>query len=495
MVLTEGQKIGHVLRRLGLGASPWELEEYGKLGLEGTLRRLIDGPFPKDRLDPVRFFMEPKEDARPETYRLRSYWMMELLTTHAPLREKMALFWHDHFAVDEDGGGDGLMMLDYLRLLRKDPLGSFPQLLLSMAQNPSFMEMLTMNDSTRAKPNENFARELFELYTLGEGNYTEADIKEAARCFTGWTFANRYWRFSATHSTKLQMMQESGMGYSGFCFVGEFFDEGEKQILGTKGRWTGEELIARVAMLPRCAEFLCTKLWEYFAYEAPERVVVEHLSREYLKTNGSIRAVIWAIVRRPEFWSEKAMRTRVKSPIEFCTAIARAMGSAQVLPEWVEMEAPWSEPIPLKAWESVGGIGWNAFQQGQELLRPPSVAGWDWGKAWINSNSMLWRMKFGGFASWEPKDPERKKWGAGAGGRVMLEFVKSRQPKSIDALAGVILRLFDAALSGEAYEAFKGNLERRGGMQPIESGNDEWLFGQIWGAYELLRAAPEFHYC
>lgn len=496
MVLTEDQKVAHLLRRFGLGASHYEMAEYKPLGVEGTLAKLIDAAPEPDTVHPFRFAFREGEDAEPGAWRLKSHWVYQLLTTKTPLREKLAIFWHDHFAVDEESGGDGLMMLQYMNVLRSNPTGKFGDLLENIAKNPSFMAMLTMTDSTRAHPNENFARELFELYTLGVGHYSENDIKEAARCFTGWSSINRYWSVEGSNNLKLELMEKYQQPYCGFCFSPEFFDSGQKSVLGKTANFTGEALLRHVAMLPRCAEFICGKLWSYFAYPTEDRRVLEPLINAYLKSEGSIRAVLYAIGRHSEFYGEKSYRQKIKSPVDYLVGICRAMNSMNCVPPLVGGSSKrFNEPLSKEAMDSIGGVTWMLGQCGMNLLMPPNVAGWDWGEDWINTNTMMWRMKFGGILTWEPKDPERKKWGAGPCGQQMLDWVKNRKIASLDALVMSFLIYFDTTLSDESYQSLKSNFEKHGGMQPLQSGNDEWLFGQLWNAYELLRAAPAFQTC
>ncbi len=495
MGLTEEQRIAHLLRRFGLGASPSDMAHCLPLGVEGTLRWLIDYTPEPERFHPYRFCFREGEDAEPGAYRTRFHWMAHFATTRTPLREKLALFWHDHFAVDAENGGDGLMLLDYMNVMRQNPTGKYADLLEKMAKTPAFMEMLTMQDSTRAHPNENFARELFELYTLGVGHYSEEDIKEAARAFTGWSFTNRYWQTQITHELRLRLGHKSGQKYCSFSFSPDFHDDGEKLILGKKSRYSGEELIRSVVAMPRCAEFICGKLWDYFASCPPSKAVMSALVAEFQKTDGSIRAVLYAIARRPEFFEELCVRRRVKSPVDYVIHIGRCFGSVDILPKLIGENEAFDKPVSKAAWDAVGTFVWSSEQMGQELLMPPSVAGWEWGEGWITSNSMVWRMKFGGFQTWEPKDAERKKWGAAPGGQMLVDYIKQRKPATIDALVGSMLRFFDCSLGAEGCATMVKLFEKEGGMQPIQTGNDEWLWGQLWNGYELLRAAPEFHYC
>lgn len=494
--MNPNEKSAHLLRRFGLGASPGEMAAATKAGFEATLVRLLDPRYPAERVHPLRFTVRKDEPPEVASYLLRLHWVYHFLTTETPLREKLALFWHDHFAVDDENGGDGLMMLSYVELLRRDPLGKFGDLLEQIAKNPAFMEMLTMQNSTRVKPNENFARELLELYTLGVGHYTERDIQESARAFTGWTYLNRFWeRQEVPMERRLQQLVDSGMNYAGFAFVPEFHDTGVKEILGEKRAFSGEELLEMIASREACAEFITKKLWEFFAYPEPEKAVHQALTQTYRKTDGSIRAVLETLARRPEFYSDRCMRQRIKSPVEYVVAICRALGSATLLPPRIGLDRPHDEAIPEEGASILGGMAYWMSQCGQLLLRPPSVAGWEWGPGWVSTSNMVWRQKFDGMLTWEPKDKEKKVWGPAPGGQVMIRYFRERDPKSPDALVSILLRFFDCALGAEAHQALVDTCQKNGAMQPYDSGNDNWFFGQIWHLYFLLRAAPEFHLC
>lgn len=491
--MTERERIAHLLRRFGFGASVHELEAYATLGFDATLRRLVDYKADPDTVHPFRWFQIKPGETEIGSYRVKMWWAYYMVTTRTPLREKMALFWHDHFAIHEDDAGDPLMVLEYLQTLRSDPLGPFPALLQKLPKSPAFMEMLTMRGSFKGAPNENFARELLELYTLGIGHYVEKDVQEAARAFTGWSYESLYYRSRWNDKERLKATSDSGMPLASYGFFESYFDAGSKAILGESKAFKGEDVLAKAALHPKTAEHLTGKLWEYFAGSAPDAKVLATLSAEYLKTKGDIRAILLLIARHPAFYSAEVVRAKIKNPVEHHVGIVRAMDSVSWLPTKVGLNKPWTEPIPEDAQGQIGAIVYHFGQSGMNLLAAPSVAGWDWGEAWINSNSMLWRAKFEGIYTWEPKNKERTKWGAATGGDALVAGVKAMGPKNVEGIALALQLFFDVKLDAQANIALVKHLQTHGGYEPYKTGNDQWLFGQLWEAFKLLKVAPAFH--
>jgi len=495
--MIEADKVKHVLRRFAFGASPFDFKTLGKETARATLEGLISAPPNPHSPDTLRFFIDKEETSGAiiNDERVSSAWMYELLTTPRPLHEKLAIFWHDHFAVNTDDVADGLMALEHWRLLRGLATKPFGVILGHMAQDPTFMEMLTMRNSTKVHPNENFGRELLELYTLGIGNYTEKDIKEFSRCFTGWTYLNNYYDDDPTNMARLKQVKNRQMGFAGYAFVKAFFDGGTKVLLGKTGAFTGEQALKIAADHPATALHLSRKFWEYFAYTDPEEAVVTALAAVWKKSGGDPIAMVRAIEARPEFYSKRAVQSRIKSPVEFVVGIGRAMNTMAVLPPIAEPSAPWTKQLDEKLWDAIGDPHWHARQAGQNLLQAPTVAGWDWGKGWINSNTMLWRMKFGGVLDWEPKDKERKKWGAGPGGSQMLVSIQAMRPTTVNGVAQAVADQLDVVLTESTVAVLAKIVTSNGGMSPWTDKNSEWQWHQVNMVFDALRSAPEFQLC
>jgi uncharacterized protein (DUF1800 family) len=276
------------------------------------------------------------------------------LKTDAPLREKMVLFWHDHFATSAQKVKNPALMLKQNDLFREFALGDFKQLTHRVLKDPAMMLYLDVQNSKKGKPNENFAREVMELFTLGEGEYGEEDIREAARAFTGYT-VNRF-NGQVSHA-KYQ------------------WDSGSKTLLGKTGPFKGEDVIDLIFEQPAVAEYLPSKLWTFFVEDEPPQVVVKDLAKTFRKSGFQIEPVLREIFLSRAFYDATVIRNQIKSPIQFLIQMCK------------ELEL---EGLPR-------GYATTSQQQlGQVLFAPPNVAGWDWGRAWISTNTLLTRYNIAG---------------------------------------------------------------------------------------------------
>lgn len=278
-----------------------------------------------------------------------------MITTQAPLREKMTLFWHDHFASSQQKVREPYFMHLQNELFRNHALGSFHTLTREIVTDPAMMIFLDAQNSRRERPNENFARELFELFTLGEGNYTEEDIREAARAFTGYRL-NRI-TANVTHLPRQ-------------------WDGGRKNVLAKSGRFTGTDVVDVIFERPGPSRFIARKLWEYFAYENPPEPAVDAMAKTLQAHDHHIAPLLREIFLSREFYKPEIIGNQIKSPVQFLVQLFH------------ELEI--SEPPQ--------GFLLTAQQQlGQVLFAPPNVSGWDHGKAWINTNTLLARYNLAGF--------------------------------------------------------------------------------------------------
>ena len=283
-------------------------------------------------------------------------WLNRMLSSQAQTREKMTLFWHGHFATSVQKVKSPLLMHQQNALFRKQALGNFKALTHEICEDPAMMLYLDTDKNVKGQPNENFARELLELFTLGEGSgYTETDIAEAARAFTGY-----------------QLNRLAGKPK----FVPRKHDNGEKTFMGKSGAFNQDAIVDVVFETPRCAEFMAAKLWEFFAYETPSDGIVEPLAKQFRESGYEVKPLLRTIFLSEAFNSAEALRTQIKSPVQFIVQMAR------------ELELP---KVPPR-------IAWNAMQQlGQVLYNPPNVAGWEGGRSWINTNTLLTRYNIAGF--------------------------------------------------------------------------------------------------
>ena len=358
---TERQRIQHLLRRAGLGYSPDELREYLALGLEGAVDRLLN-PERVDDSAAENAAAAFREKALQDRQALLATWHARLVLTKRPLLEKMTFFWHDHFANSIRKVNAPAFMLVQNETLRAGAMGKFRDLAQAITRDPSMMVYLDNRDNVAKAPNENFARELFELFTLGQGVvYTEKDIQEAARALTGW-------RVTAAKPTPDATFNEP----TGVVFTPRQFDNGSKTIFGQTGRFGDEDVIRIVTQRRECAELIGRKMWQFLAVKQPTPEMLQRTTDAYFANDTSIREMLRVILLAPEMYSDQAYRWRIKSPVEHVVQTVRTFGLT----------------------DRIGRIGRDTQVQGQQLFDPPTVAGWDWGEPWINSNTILARANF-----------------------------------------------------------------------------------------------------
>lgn len=373
-------KAAHLLNRAGFGGSPQEIKAFCELGFEGAVASLLAArddaeQFPKpdwaaprnvqemrqemQALDPEARKMRMMEQQRMErenSVALLGWWVGRMRGTPNPLREKLTLFWHGHFATSVQKVKEPYLMWAQNETLRKNALGNFGTMTKAISRDPAMMVYLDTRESKKEHPNENFARELMELFTLGIGNYTEEDIKQAARAFTGY---------------KIDPRDES------FHWAAAQHDDGEKKFFGRTGKFDGDDIIDMILKAPACARFISKKLWEFFAYEEPGAGLLDGLAASFRGQHYEIKPLMEEIFRSAEFYSARAVRTQVKSPVQWL------VGTAKIL----EMDLPQPPAIG------------NALRQlGQMPFAPPSVKGWDGGKAWITTSTLLQRYNLANFA-------------------------------------------------------------------------------------------------
>lgn len=279
--------------------------------------------------------------------KLNRLWIKEMISSKAQLREKMAFFWHDHFACRS---GNVLHVQQYLQIIRSHALGKFPDLLLAVSKSAAMINYLNANQNRKNSPNENFAREVMELFTVGKGNYSEEDIKEAARAFTGWT---------ATYSGE-------------FVFRPGQHDAGSKRIFGHTGNFTGEEVLQLLVKQPATARFLTEKIYRFFVNEEIDEKIVASLSNGFYASGYDIGKLMQTIFSSDWFYQKENIGNRIKSPIELWVGINRQ--------------------LPMDFGNEDSGISFQRIM-GQTLFNPPNVAGWPSGNAWIDSSSLMYRLQ------------------------------------------------------------------------------------------------------
>ena len=342
------RRVGHLFRRAAFGATAADLDAGLKDGPAKTIARLLEGG---PKLDEFERSMTPLADtiARANTgNNLAAWWLTRMLYSPHPLAEKVTLFWHNHFATSNAKVQNARFMLAQYALLRKHALGGFAKMLEGMSTDQAMLVWLDGRGSKKGIPNENYARELMELFSLGLGHYTEKDIREAARAFTGW---------------------EVGQAPK---FTPGDHDAGEKTFLGKRGKSKPDDIVRLCLDQPACPRFLCEKLFRFFVSDTlpATKDLLEPLAVAYKKSNYDTGAIVKTILSSNLFFSDAAYRTKVKSPVDF------ALGAIKALEGRV----------------GTSSLALTLTQLGQNLFQPPSVKGWDGGPAWLNGQTLLFRQ-------------------------------------------------------------------------------------------------------
>ena len=364
----------HLLIRAGFGGTQEAVQRLHRLGLTGMVNWLVDyesrpdlvGDLTLERPAPVdfrevramseqerrRWRQQRRREDQQRFNRVRNWWMDRMLMTRRPLEEKMTLFWHGHFTTGYREVRRSFLILKQNKLLRQQATANFAELLHDVSKDPAMLLYLNNNQNRKGRANENYAREVMELFSLGVGNYTEKDIQEAARAFTGW-----------------QINRQTGE----FWFNTRQHDFGIKTFLGKTGRLGGEDVLDQILAHPACGPYIARQIFSFFAYGNPDDELVNELGAYFKSVNYEIKPVLRKIFKSKAFYSDKAKGTRVKSPLLLMISTVRMLG----------MNPPPSALL----------LGVTA-RLGQNLLQPPNVKGWEGGLAWITTATMLDRSNF-----------------------------------------------------------------------------------------------------
>ena len=354
MIVGEAARIKHLLRRTAFGCRSSEWQHYASLGEKGALKALVD----YDAI-PVKLMELPTDDmgglvAPQDTDALKRYWMIRFCQTTRPLEEVMTMFWHGHFATSDFKVQNPSIEYRQNQLFRKHAMGNFRQMLGEIATDPSMLIWLDGNNSTKKAPNENFSRELLELFTMGvNGGYTETDVKEGAKAFTGWTYDSDRYKTS---------------------FNAKNYNDEPKKYLGHKGDFNLGQTLDIVAAQPATAKFISRKLFEFFVHDDPPPEELERLSKIYFASKYSIRELVRGVLTSSHFYSDEALYSRVKWPVQFSVMLVKTLD------------------VPYTWISDMQGYTDN---MGQQLYNPPNVKGWRTGRNWINTNTMTARLNFG----------------------------------------------------------------------------------------------------
>ncbi len=365
----ELSQMAHLMRRAGFGASRSELDELVAKGYENVVDDLVN----PERLPDI------DEDILERYFGGEGYpifagiWMYRMLNSQRPLQEKMALFWHHVFATGVTKNQHVMSSVNQVNMFRNVGMTDMRTILLELARDPAMIFWLDNNENHNGEPNENWGRELLELFSMGVGNYTEQDIKDASRAFTGWTFEQPI------------PLYPHGYYPAPFKFLEEDHDDGEKTFLGRSGNLNGDDIIEVIVEQPATARFIARHMYNFFVADEPQvpswntvpprdQEAINELVAAYLDSGGEIRAMLSTLFNSDFF---KAARFRkVKSPVELITGVIKLVGTFR-------------EPTP-----GLVNYSGTAKLMGQQLFDPPTVEGWHTGHEWIDGGTLNERVNF-----------------------------------------------------------------------------------------------------
>ncbi|HZP26877.1 MAG TPA: DUF1800 domain-containing protein [Dehalococcoidia bacterium] len=345
---SERVRVQHLLRRAGFAPSESEVQAALALGRDKLVDALLNPAAGTDGLPAELRTLTVSDATKPEDLVL--WWLRRMTTTQQPAVEKLTFFWHGlHTSGLDKLGVRGVGSLYNQNVFqRQTAYGRFADILKGISRQPAMMIYLDLQTSVAAHPNENFARELMELFSMGPGNYSEDDVRAAARAFTGYS------------------IDRPSQGY---VFRPVLHDNGSKTFLGQTGNLSGDDVIDIILKQPATPKFLAGKLWSFFAYDNPDEATLAPLVQAFNASSGDVRAMLKALFTHPAFYSDTAYRAQIKSPLDLAVGAARQLGlagTAPLLGRWLR---------------ALGHVPFN----------PPNVAGWPGGPAWLTSGSLLSR--------------------------------------------------------------------------------------------------------
>lgn len=443
---TERDLVAHLLRRAGFGPTPQEIDAATARGLEATVNQLVDYEATPDNFAPPDpSLIPPKSGA---VSGLAEWWLGRMLQTSRPLQEKMTLFWHGHFATANYKVFNPGLMYQQSQTFRLNALPVFDDMVKAMYKDPAMLIWLDGRVNTKYAPNENWGREVLELFSLGPGNYTEDDVHANARSFTGWILNQKDQPF----------------------FIARLHDETVKTLLGQTGNWGPDDAVRIIAAHPAAGPFLATKLWHFFGSDDPSDAVIQHLASTYYSSGHSIREMVRQMLLMPEFYPPSVGSSHVKSPVEFVTNSLRPLGLAGV---------------------DVTGYARVLAILGQELFNPPNVGGWPGSVSWINGGTMLARFNLASRIT-----------GDAPGGQAQVDVATLLQEANPASARGFLVYLADrlgitlTSDTGAALLAYAGVTPvERWPAHPYPSEDPAYnvpLETKVSGLIHLLLASPEF---
>jgi uncharacterized protein (DUF1800 family) len=431
--LSEVELMGHLFRRAGFGATRDELEAALATGYEATLDVLLHPERSPDLEEDLLFRSFPDFHETRKVDVAVAAWVWRMIHTQRPLEEKMVLFWHCLFATGNSKVESPLQMASQIATFRRMALSDFRTILLELSKDPVMLFWLDNQLNTKDVHNENYGRELLELFSMGIGTYSEDDVKNCAHAFTGWTFQET-----------VPGVKPYGRFRWAFDFRPDRHDDREKAFLGECGPFDGTDIIDIIVRQPATGRFLAKRLYLFFVADHPDPDAIEYLASVYHESQYDIRTILRALFLSPFFRSERAYYAKVKNPAEHVVGIMRLVGE-------------YATPQP-----GFGDISLECRYMGQDLLNPPSVEGWHTGKEWIDTGCLVERVNFGAKQLGDISKP---------GVQRIIEHLRARGELSPERFVDGCLDLLGPLTVSAKTRAALVKFVSKGGSLCLEQGN------------------------
>ena len=379
------EQVAHLMRRAAFGATRDELDQLERKGYDAVVAELLNPASDASMPDDLIRRYHHEQSGMMGQQNPAAYWLYKMISTNAPLQEKMSLFWHTVFATGYPKITQGKVLSDQIRMFRRYGMGNFRDLLLELSRDPAMIVWLDNHDNHKGAINENWGRELLELFSMGVGNYSEDDIKEASRAFTGWTLGNT--EYMALRAERDSIWPYGRISWH-FQYKPEDHDEGEKTFLGQTGNLNGDDIVDIICRQPATAHFISRHLYDFFVAEEPpvpqwpytpprDPDAIQALADAYFDSGYEISAMLQTLFTSDFFKSDESIRfIRVKSPAELVASTLRLTG---------EFDRPRREILDRAL---------QMTYMGQHLINPPSVEGWRQGADWIDTGTLVERLNF-----------------------------------------------------------------------------------------------------
>ena len=461
--------MAHLMRRAGFGASRSEIEAFAEKGYEETVEWLLR---PEDEPDVDLYELHrymPMVEFPQLLDHGQTHWLYRIVNGRRPLQEKMALFWHHVFATGNSKVGGANAMTAQIETFREHGMGNYRALLLELAKSPAMIKWLDNDENHKRAPNENWGRELLELFSMGVGHYTEKDVYECARAFTGWTYDG-----------KISFVFGLGAFPWQFVYKAEDHDAGEKTFLGHTGRFNGEDVIDIVVEQPATHRFISRHLYNFFVADEPQvpawpverpldEAAIDTLSAEFVASGLEMRPVLRTLFNS-DFFKESTYR-KVRNP-------------AEVVGGTLKMTGDLNGPDPR--WLDVAS---STARMGQALLDPPSVEGWHTGREWINSGAFMGRVNFVADQVSNTdlpgvRDIVRRVAANGAGAGLTAETLVDR---CLDLMGPL-------QVADETRRELVEHAEAAGPIPSTNGDGDEEIAGRVGGVLALIAGTTEYQF-